>query len=111
MQQPSKAPHYSTASSNVSQQSNQTLTTLQEPDILSKQKLQELMNQIASGIKLDTEVEEVLIDIAEDFIESTTSFACELAKHRKSNTLEVKDLQFHLERNYNIKIPGNFDQS
>ena len=29
-----------------------------------------------------------------------------LAKHRNSDTLEVKDVQLFLERNWNIHIPG-----
>eukprot|EP01119_Soliformovum_irregulare_P004704 TRINITY_DN15775_c0_g1_i1.p1 TRINITY_DN15775_c0_g1~~TRINITY_DN15775_c0_g1_i1.p1 ORF type:complete len:128 (+),score=23.39 TRINITY_DN15775_c0_g1_i1:495-878(+) len=77
-----------------------------ETEIITRQKLQELMAQISPTTKLDTDVEEVLMDLADDFIESVTSFACELAKHRKSTTLETKDLQLHLEKNYNIKIPG-----
>ena len=34
------------------------------------------------------------------------SFSCEIAKHRKSNTLEVKDLQMYLENNWDIRVPG-----
>jgi len=29
-----------------------------------------------------------------------------MAKHRGSDTLEIKDLQMILERNWNIRIPG-----
>ena len=44
--------------------------------------------------------------MADDFIENVTQFACMIAKHRKAATLEVKDAQLHLERNWNIRVSG-----
>lgn len=64
------------------------------------------MNQIDPSERLNPEVEDVLVDIAEDFIDSVTTFGCSLAKHRKSNTLEAKDILLHLERTWNMALPG-----
>jgi transcription initiation factor TFIID subunit 12 len=77
--------------------------------VLSKRKLSELVTSVVGSDKeaaIDGEVEELLLDLADEFVTSVTSFACRLAKHRRSDTLEVRDLQLHLERNWNIRIPG-----
>lgn len=81
-----------------------------ESRILGKRKLRELVLSVVGheneGMLIDGDVEETLFDAADEFVTSVTSFACRLAKRRKAMKLESKDLQLHLEKNWNIRIPG-----
>lgn len=79
--------------------------------VLTKRKLTELVNTIGADegdgkTNIDGDVEELLLDLADEFINSVTGFACRLAKHRKVDAVDVRDVQLHLERNWNIRIPG-----
>lgn len=79
--------------------------------VLTKRKLTELVNTIGADegdgkTTVDGDVEELLLDLADEFVSSVTTFACRLAKHRKTDTVDVRDVQLHLERNWNIRIPG-----
>lgn len=79
--------------------------------VLNKRKLKELVNSVASEegeteINIDGDVEELLLDLADEFVSSVTSFASRLARHRNADNLDVRDVQLHLEKNWNIRIPG-----
>ena len=80
--------------------------------VLTKRKLTELVNTIGADegdgkTTIDGDVEELLLDLADEFVSSVTTFACRLAKHRKTDAIDVRDVQLHLERNWNIRIPGH----
>lgn len=53
---------------------------------------QELLLKAAPGENIDPAVEDFLLDLADDFIDSVTSFACKLAAHRRSDIVEIDDI-------------------
>ena len=75
--------------------------------VLDKKRLCELVKEVDPAEQLDEDVEDVLLQvsnlvretistnsqIADDFIEHTVSQACALAKHRKANNIDVRDVQ------------------
>ncbi|KAL9019029.1 MAG: hypothetical protein Q9185_003680 [Variospora sp. 1 TL-2023] len=80
--------------------------------VLGRKKLEELVRQVTGSIDgeegetLTAAAEETLLDVADDFVDQVVTAACKLAKLRSSQTLELRDIQLVLERNYNIRIPG-----
>lgn len=85
--------------------------------VLSKRKLDELVRQItgtaasasaetSTTTALTPEVEGAVLQLADDFVDNVVTAACRLAKLRPSQTLELRDVQMVLERNYGVRIPG-----
>ncbi|KAL8674490.1 MAG: hypothetical protein Q9168_001082 [Polycauliona sp. 1 TL-2023] len=80
--------------------------------VLGRKKLEDLVRQVTGGMDgeegetLTAAAEETLLDVADDFVDQVVTAACKLAKLRSSQTLELRDIQLVLERNYNIRIPG-----
>lgn len=99
-------PASSIAPSSNTKGANMTSSVTTERKVLDKRRLGDLVKEVDPLLQLDDDVEEMILQIADDFIDNAVSSACELAKHRKSNTLETKDLHVILERNYNMWVPG-----
>ncbi|KAL1709588.1 transcription initiation factor TFIID subunit A-domain-containing protein [Schizophyllum commune] len=64
-----------------------------------RRSIQDLVASVDPNVKIEPEVEDLLLNIADEFIDSVTNFSCRLARHRGGDTLEVKDLQLHLSQN------------
>merc|ERR1712154_519735 len=77
-----------------------------QSQVLDKKRLQELVKEVDPNEQLDEDVEELLLHIADDFIEQTVAASCALARHRKANSVDVRDVQHVLERNFNMWVPG-----
>lgn len=73
---------------------------------LSNEKINELMKEIDPRITVHPQVEEFLMELADEFLDQVASFSAQLAKHRRSTVLEAKDVQFCLKKNWNIHIHG-----
>jgi transcription initiation factor TFIID subunit 12 len=46
-----------------------------------------------------------MLELADEFIDSAINFACRIAQHRGSDTLDVRDLQLHLGKTLVITLP------
>ncbi|KAL2913321.1 Transcription initiation factor TFIID subunit 12 [Polyrhizophydium stewartii] len=79
-----------------------TLDVTEQP-LLSKESLRKLMRQVDSEQKLDVDVEDLLIDVASDFVQKVTQACSRLAKHRHATVIEARDAQLHLDRNYDLR--------
>ena len=73
---------------------------------LSKTKLHEAIREVDPSVQLDDDVEEVLISLADSFVERAIEGSCRIAKHRNSKTCESRDVRLYTEQQYKIWVPG-----
>lgn len=78
----------------------------EETSLLSRSRLQALVRETDPSEQLDEDVEDMLLVLADQFVEEAVVAACKLAKHRKANTIEPRDVMLPLERHWNGWLPG-----
>ncbi|KAL3786675.1 hypothetical protein ACHAWO_013335 [Cyclotella atomus] len=69
-------------------------------------KLQSICHSIDPSYTLDSKVQEMLLEMADGFIDKVTQDASKLAKHRGSNMLDVVDVALALRKGYGMEVPG-----
>ena len=74
--------------------------------LLSKEKLDQLAKSVDPNLKLDEDVQEFLQQFAGELVDEIATMATKLAQARKSKVLEVQDVKYYLEHNWNMFIPG-----
>ena len=60
-----------------------------------------------SGTQVAPEVEELLLDVGDDFLEHVAAGSAALAKHRGGALLEASDVRLHVERVWGMPLPGH----
>ena len=73
-------------------------------ELATKINISSMLDELAPDEKFDTEVEEMLIDIAHNFIDNVAIGSSLIANHRNSPTLELSDVQQYLGQEYNINL-------
>ena len=68
--------------------------------------LGELLRSIDPKYCFHPAVEELLLDMASEFVQDVVEFSGKMAKHRRSTVLEPRDLQFCLAKNYGVSLAG-----
>lgn len=81
-------------------------STSEYVEVLPKSRLADLVREIDTNLHLEDDVEEYLMKYVDEFIDRVINGACMIAKHRQDSTIEVKDVQQFLIRNYDMWIPG-----
>lgn len=69
-------------------------------------KLQTLCHSIDPSYTLDSKVQDMLLEMADGFIDKVTQDALKLSKHRGSKTLDVVDVALALKKGYGMEVPG-----
>lgn len=73
---------------------------------VSREMLEKMIKECAPGETFDEDVKTALLQLADDFVEEVAMQSHKLAKLRNADVIDVKDVALHLEREWDIVVPG-----
>jgi transcription initiation factor TFIID subunit TAF12 len=73
--------------------------------VLPSVNIKALTASITKKEVLDERVQSSLATLADEIIDDVVEFACKLAKHRGSNTLQRDDVKLAFEKRFKLKMP------
>ncbi|WWC91906.1 uncharacterized protein L201_006856 [Kwoniella dendrophila CBS 6074] len=78
-----------------------------EPEnVRRKRKCKEFIGELHPGLEMEYGMDEVIGDILDGLLEEGLKGATRLAKHRKSDKVELKDIAFFVDQCWGIENPG-----
>lgn len=84
--------------------------TDKKPDIAREYSIRDLLHKIDPSASLDPVAEELILDAADDFIDTIVNLAAECAKNRGSPVLQPDDISFVIKRKFgDSSISGRYD--
>lgn len=78
--------------------------------MFDKISLDQIVKQMDSFATLDDNLRVVMTEFIDDYVNEMLRISCELARHRGSNQLESKDVNFAIEH-YLSDRPSNYSSS
>lgn len=77
-----------------------------KPDIAREYTITDLLHKIDPSASIDALAEELILDVADDFIDSIVTFSAEVAKNRGSPTLTAEDVNFVIQSRFGTSATG-----
>ncbi|WWC72206.1 uncharacterized protein I206_106167 [Kwoniella pini CBS 10737] len=78
-----------------------------EPEnVRRKRKCKEFIGELHPGLEMEYGVDKVIGDILDELIDEGLKGATRLAKHRKSDKVELKDIAFFVDQCWGLENPG-----
>jgi transcription initiation factor TFIID subunit 12 len=70
------------------------------------ERIQDILNGIDPTYVMETEAEEQVLQLADDFLDKVIRQSLRLSQHRGSKALDVQDVQLVLAKHWGIVVPG-----
>jgi histone H3/H4 len=103
-----RSPHPTSIESKLTMQSSAAIPSAIQPYMapLVGQRIQDLVSSLDPSYTIDSQAQEQLLQLADDFLDKVCKQSLRLATHRGSTIMEVQDVQLVLAKQWGIVIPG-----